>query len=186
MPLRKPRRLDAAALWEYALRALASRGHSIGEIREKLRRKAERAEDVDGVLSRLKQYALLNDRKFADSVAGSRLQNQGFGRARVLKELRQRRVAPAVAEQAVNETYREADETALIEAFLARKFRRIDLGAYLQEPKNLASAYRKLRTAGFSSGNSIRVLKRYAEEAEQLEGLEGAEAGEDAGGGETA
>lgn len=180
MAPRKPRRLDAAALWEYALRALASRAHSIGEIREKLHRKAERAGDVDGVLSRLKQYGLLNDRRFADAVAGSRLQNQGLGRARVLKELRQRRVAPAVAEQAVAEAYRETDEAALIEDFLARKFRRIDLGAYLREPKNLASAYRKLRTAGFSSGNSIRVLKRYAHEAEQLEGLE------DAGGGETA
>jgi hypothetical protein len=42
----------------------------------------------------------------------------------------------------------------------------------LAEEKHLASAYRKLRLGGFSSGNSIRVLKRYAAEADRLEGLE--------------
>ena len=37
--------------------------------------------------------------------------------------------------------------------------------------KELASAFRKLRGAGFSTGNSIRALKRYAAEAERLEEL---------------
>ena len=37
---------------------------------------------------------------------------------------------------------------------------------------DLASVYRKLRGAGFSSGNSIRVLKRYRAEAERLEEME--------------
>jgi hypothetical protein len=41
----------------------------------------------------------------------------------------------------------------------------------------LASAHRKLRLAGFSSGNAIRVLKRHAAEAEKLEGME--ESGEE-------
>ena len=57
----------------------------------------------------------------------------------------------------------------MIEAFLKRKYRGKDLGALLQEQKELASAFRKLRGAGFSTGNSIRVLKRYAAEAERLE-----------------
>jgi hypothetical protein len=33
-------------------------------------------------------------------------------------------------------------------------------------------AFRKLHGAGFSTGNSIRVLKRYAAEAERLEEME--------------
>ena len=45
-------------------------------------------------------------------------------------------------------------------------------GALLQEQKNLASVFRKLRGAGFSTGNSIRVLKCYAAEAERLEEIE--------------
>jgi len=36
----------------------------------------------------------------------------------------------------------------------------------------LASAFRKLRGAGFSAGNSIRVLKRYAADAERLEEMD--------------
>jgi regulatory protein len=60
----------------------------------------------------------------------------------------------------------------MIERFLARKYRGKDLGALLKEQKNLASAYRKLRQAGFSTGPSIRVLKRYAAEAERLEEMD--------------
>src|SRR5258708_2631057 len=99
-------------------------------------------------------------------------------RAQTIAELREklrrraaRRVAPAVAKKAAETAYRAVDEIALIENFLARKYRGKNLGALLAEEKHLASAYRKLRTAGFSFGNSIRVLKRYAAEAERLEDM---------------
>ena len=36
-----PSLLDAAGLWDFALKSLAARGLSAGELREKLRRKAE-------------------------------------------------------------------------------------------------------------------------------------------------
>jgi regulatory protein len=172
---RRKRQLGADQLFEYAVRALGSRAHSIGELREKLVRNAGDPADVDRVLSRHKQNGYLNDRKFADMVATTRLENQGFGRARVLQELRKRRVAPTVAEQAVTSAFEGKDELALIEAFLRRKFRNVDLGAHLQDEKRLASAYRKLRIAGFSSSNTIRVLKRFAAEAGRLEDLEGSE-----------
>lgn len=175
MAQRKPKRLEAAALAEYALRALSGRAHSISELREKLRRRAERAGDVEELLARLKRQGYLDDRKFAESFAAFRLGNEGFGRLRVLRDLRQKRVAPAVAEQAVGATYLEVDELRLIESFLERKYRRIDLKTYLAEPRHLASAYRKLRLAGFSSGNVIRALKRHSVEAESLESLEPAD-----------
>jgi regulatory protein len=168
----KPRRLAREELYEYALRALGGRAHSISELREKLRRRAEREQDIGEVLGRLKQLGYLDDRRFAQSYASWRLERDGFGRLRVLRELRQKRVAPAVADQAVNDAYRGADEVELIQAFLERKFRKLPLHEYLAEPRRLASAYRKLRLAGFSPGNSIRVLKRYSEQAEELESLE--------------
>lgn len=165
---RKPRQLDAEALWHYALRVVSGRAQSISEIREKLRRRAERAEDVPAILARLKEYGYLDDRRFAETFASARLENQGFGQARVLRDLRARRVAPKLAEQAVQQAFQETDEVTLIESFLARKYRKVGLRDFLAEPKNLAAAYRKLRLAGFSSGNTLRVLKRYAEEAEAL------------------
>lgn len=156
----------------YAARALASRAQTSGELREKLRRRAARREDVDQVLARLKDSGYLNDKRFAESFASWRRENQGLGKTRVMRDLMARRVAPALAKQAAETAYREVDELAMIEKFLERKYRGKDLGSLLAEEKHLASAYRKLRGAGFTTGNSIRVLKRYAAEAERLAEME--------------
>ena len=156
----------------YAARALSARALSSSELREKLRRRAARKEDVDGVLGRLKDAGYLNDKRFAELFANWRRDNGGFGKTRVMRDLMARRVAPGLAKQASDKAYEETDEIAMIEQFLARKYRGKDLGQLLQEEKNLASAYRRLRGAGFSTGNSIRVLKRYAAEADRLEEME--------------
>ena len=170
--MRAPKKLDAQALFEYALRLLSGRAQSSGEVREKLRRKAEKLTDIDGVLSRLKEYGFLDDRRFAEHFAQWRRENQGFGSARVLRDLRVRRVAPAVADGAVKNAFAGTDELKAIEEYLRKKMRNVPLARHLSDPKKLAAAYRKLRYAGFSSSNSIRVLKRYAAQADALEELE--------------
>ena len=167
--MKQPPKLDLDGLMSLAGRSLARRAQSLSELRARLKQRAARQEDVAEALSRLKEAGFLNDRKFADSFANWRRENQGLGKARVMRDLMARRVAPTVAKQAVDAVYSNSDETALIERFLERKYRGKELGRLLTEEKNLAAAYRKLRTAGFSSGNSIRVLKRYAAEAENLE-----------------
>jgi regulatory protein len=172
MATRKPKPLDQNALMEYAARSLSARAQSISELRTRLKRRAERQQDVDEVLARLKQGGVLNDRRFADSFANLRLENRGFGKARVMRDLMNRRVAPAVAQQAVTAAFHESDEIALIERYLERKYRGKNLPALLAEEKHLAAAFRKLRGAGFSTGNSIRVLKRYAAQAERLEEID--------------
>ena len=172
MAKKQPQALDRDKLLNVALRALGGRAHSSGELREKLRRRAESDEDVDAVLAKLREAGYLNDRRFAENYAAARLQNQGLGKARVLRDLRQRRVAPKLAEQVTDQTYRETDEAKLIEEFLRRKYRGKDLRAFLTEEKNLAAAFRRLRYAGFTSGQSIRVLKRFAAEPEALDSLE--------------
>jgi regulatory protein len=94
---------------------------------------------------------------------------------RVLRDLRQRRVAPKLAEQVTEKTYEQTDETKLIEEFLRRKFRGKQLSTFLSDEKNLAGAFRRLRYAGFSAGQSIRVLKRFASQPEVLDALESEE-----------
>ena len=154
---------------EYAGRALAARAQSVSELRTRLRRRAAEPKDVDSVIAYLKESGYANDRRFAGAFADWRLESQGLGKARVMRDLAARRVAPDVAKAAVEAAYKNADEAQLVESFLARKYRGKDLGALLREPKQLASAYRKLRTAGFSGGVSIRILKRYSAQAEELE-----------------
>ncbi len=171
----KPKRLlNEAELLDYALKTLGGRAVSAGELREKLRLRAERKADVDAVLAKVREYGYLNDNQFAETYAARRKENQGFGKARVLRDLRARRVSPTVAEKAVTTAFEGADETQLIEQFLARKFRKTPLSEVLAEPKGLASVYRKLRLAGYSSGASLRVLKKHSRDGEALDALEAA------------
>ena len=170
--MRSPKRLSSEGLWEYALRALGARAHSAGELREKLRRKAERAADVDTTLARLKENGYLNDRAFAESYAAARLENQGLGKARVLSDLRQRRVAPAVAERTVGKVYADVNEEKLIEDFVRRKYRMASRDQLFRDEKDLAAAYRRLRRAGFGAGNIVRVLKRFARDPDLLDAFE--------------
>ncbi|HEY3738554.1 MAG TPA: regulatory protein RecX [Bryobacteraceae bacterium] len=160
--------LDRDHLLEYAQRVLGMRALSIGELKQKLRLRAAVESDVDSVLSVLKQAGALNDRTFADSYAAARRTNQGFGQHRVLRDLMVKRVPSTVAKEAVREAYENTNELELIAQFLERKYRGKDLKVFLEEEKNLASAYRRLRTAGYSSSNSIKVLKRYASRAEEI------------------
>jgi regulatory protein len=170
--MREPKRLDAEALWQYALRVLAGRAHSSGELRQKLRNRAAKASDVDGVLARLKDHGYLDDKKFAEGFAAARLENQQLGKTRVIQELRQRRVAPAVAERTVQKIYQNVNEEELIEEVIRRKFRRAPRENLFQDQKELASAYRKLLRAGFRSASALKVLKRFARDPDLLDGFE--------------
>jgi len=167
MNARAPKRLDSGKLLDYALRVLSGRAHSLGELRQKLQRRAENAADIDQVMLKLKESGYLNDRRFAEGFANSRLANDGMGRMRVLRDLRQK-----LAEQVVEQTFRETDETQLVEAWLQRKYRGKPLPALLSDPKKLATVFRRLRYAGFSASVAINVLKRYAKEAEELEAID--------------
>ena len=153
----------------YAAQALSARAQSVSELRTKLRRKAAHKEDVDDVLAYLKESGYADDKRFADAFAGWRRENQGLGKARVVRDLMAKRVSPQVAQAAVEAAYKDTDEVTLIEGFLARKYRGKNLKTLLAEPKHLASAYRKLRVAGFGSATSIRVLKRYASTGEDID-----------------
>lgn len=171
-PRKKPSPLAAPALKDYALRLLAGRALTAGELRRKLAARAAAPGDVDGVLAQLKEYGFVDDARYAGHYAGARAGGGRYGAQRVLSELLKKRVAPATARRAVAEAFADVDEEEQIGQFLERKYRGKDLGALFADPRQLASAYRRLRTAGFARGPSIRVLKRYAEAAEQLEEFE--------------
>jgi regulatory protein len=179
MQERKVRHLDSEGLWAYALRVLGGHAHSTGQLREKLRRRAALAGDVDEVLARLKTAGYLDDRRFAEGFAAARLSGEKFGRTRVIQDLRQRRVAPALAESTVQKVYQEVDEEALIEDWIRRKFRLAQREGLFQDDKDMASAYRRLARAGFRSGEIVKVLKRFAKNPELLDNFEPPEEAEE-------
>jgi len=169
---RKVRPLDSDGLWTYALKCLSGRAHSIGELREKLRRRAERVTDVDDILGRLKEHGYLDDRRYAEGFAAARLSNDRLGRGRVIQDLRQRRVAPGLAEKTVSQVYEGVDEEALIEEWIRHKYRLAPREGLFQEEKDLAAAYRRLMRAGFRTGEIVRVLKRFAKNPDLLDNFD--------------
>jgi len=171
----KIRRLAAEALWSYALKILGGRAHSTGEMRQKLQRRAERAEDVEGILARLKDLGYIDDRRYAETYASARLANDKLGRTRVIRDLRQHRVAPALAEKTVGKVYADVDEEALIEEWVRKKYRLASREGLFQEDKDMASAYRRLLHAGFRAREIVKVLKRFAKNPELLDAFEAPE-----------
>lgn len=168
----KKRLLDAEGLWSYALKVLGGRAHSTGELKEKLRRRASRVADVEDILARLKDHGYLNDQRFAENFAASRLSNDKFGRTRVIQDLRQRRVAPALAERATRQVYQNVKEESLIEEWIRRKYRLAPREHLFEEDKDLAAAYRRLVRAGFRTGDIVQVLKRFAKDPGLLDSFE--------------
>ena len=55
MAFRAPKPLDVEGLMDYAAKALSVRGYTVSELRTRLKKRAARVEDVDAVLSRLKE-----------------------------------------------------------------------------------------------------------------------------------
>lgn len=171
--MRQSPKLPENALWEYALRVLGHRAHSAAQLRQKLSRRAESPEALAAVMAKLREYSFVDDQKFSDLFAASRLQNSGFGRMRVLQDLRSKQVSSAVAEEAVAKTFEGVDENELVQQYLDRKYRAVHLRLFLQEEKNLSAAYRRLRAAGFTSTASLAALRRYNQRTEDWNEPEG-------------
>jgi regulatory protein len=165
---RVAKRLPLEELKNFAMRTLGARPLSERELREKLATRATTPADVDTVLALMREYRGIDDQAFAENFSASRQANRLHGKQRVLADLRQRRIDPALARETVEKLYQDQDEAALIEAYLAKKYRGKNLRVLLQDPKQLASVVRRLATAGFTPGKSFAVLRRYSQLAAEL------------------
>ena len=161
-------KLQEDQLFDYAVRALAARACSSDELRFKLRQRAAKFADVDPVIARLKEIGYLDDKHFAEMYTTMRVENDGFGKARVLHDLRGRRVAPKLAEKAVSQAFQDKNEDEMVTAYIERRMPSVVAGNHTDD-KKLAAAYRKLRRAGFASGPILNALKRFAAHPELLD-----------------
>jgi regulatory protein len=125
--------------------------------------------DADAVIDRLKEIGYLDDRRFAEGYANARVENEGFGRMRVLNDLRARKVSGDMAERAVERALGDKTEAESIDAFIERRMPSVFAGGKIEDERKLAAAYRKLRRAGFTSGPVLSALKRIAARPETLD-----------------
>ena len=138
------------------------RAHSIHEMKEYLERRAEEKNLVAPVVARLREQNYLDDGKFALNYARSHAQSRRQGRFRIARELRVRGVPDRHIEAALDSVFAETDEASLVRARLKRKL--AQSRGPLDE-KKLASLYRSLLAAGFSS-DVIRTELRHLTRAD--------------------
>jgi regulatory protein len=107
-----------------ALRILAGRACSEGQLREKLivRRGADPAL-VEECIARLKELGYVNDDLFAHSYARYRVSAKPLGRARLARELALKKVARSRIDDALDLVFGEVPEEALIDRAIARRMR---------------------------------------------------------------
>jgi regulatory protein len=166
---KRPRKLAAEELFEYAVKCLGARAYSTGDLKSKLRMRAAHPPDAEATIDRLKDIGYLDDQRFAEGYAAARVENEGFGRARVLNDLRAHQISGELAGQAVESALGDRGEAELIDAFIARRMPAVVSGRPIDDERKLAAAYRKLRRAGFTSGPILTALKRLAARPESIE-----------------
>jgi regulatory protein len=175
MAFGRPRKLfTEAELYEYAVGALARRMRSVAELKRLLRNRVEADTEigktlVELIVVRLKDQGYLNDAKYAAAFSSYRRDNEKFGRARVVNDLKAKGVHGDVIQKAVSSVYDGAKEENLARDYLRRK--------RLQKPKDkdqkqAARIFRNLMRAGFGAKTIFTILKKWDVDEETLTELE--------------
>ena len=154
----KPRTIDSEpALYDAAIKILMRRAHSVSEMKKALIRHTADEDLIQKVIARLKQSGLIDDARYAKQFARQRTEIRHQGKYRVARELRARGVQDHHIETAVAEASANTDEAAQVRQRIDRKlkFLRGEI-----DDRKIASLYRSLLRAGFSSDTIRRELKR--------------------------
>jgi regulatory protein len=143
-----------------ALRMLARRPYSLGEMRRALERKFPDSDQVRTAISRLRELHYLDDQKFAEQYASSLVRNRAFGRGRIRRELKAKLVDYRQIEPALTQAFEETSEHDLLEQTLDKKLRTLRLP--LTRAK-LATLCQSLLRRGFRGGDIIKAVRRRPE-----------------------
>jgi regulatory protein len=103
-----------------AVRLLTRRDYTTVELRRKLLERGCPAEEADASIADLTSQGLLDDRRIAAAHVRTSARIKGRGRLRIRRELEERGIPRALAQELLAELP-EDDEAAAIDRFLARK-----------------------------------------------------------------
>jgi|ERR1043166_6451516 regulatory protein len=107
-----------------AVRLLAAKPRSIGELRQRLLEKLWTNESiVDAVIEKLKEYKYLDDEQFASDLAVSKLRQKPQGKHRLRQSLSQKKLSKETMETAIDRAFEKLPEEKLIEQAIERRLR---------------------------------------------------------------
>ena len=159
-PRKRPQPLDEAALYEYAVAALARQMRTVAELKRLMSRRVEAGEagesKMAAVVARLAEQHYLDDRGFASNYARLRLENQSLGKRRVQQELIRKGVQAELIAGSLESAYAQVTEEELARRYVARK-RMVKP----QNDKETARLVRRLVAAGFSFAIISTLLKSW-------------------------
>ena len=163
--------LGEAALFEYAVGALARKMRSVRDLKRLMRTRAEDGDvgerAMDAVVARLKELNYLSDTRFAADYTRLRKENEKFGRRRVQQDLAQKGVHKELVASTIAEAYEDIDEVALAREYIARKRMKRPEGD--DAKKQAARVMGRLMRAGFSAGAIFKVLREWDVEVDEVE-----------------
>jgi regulatory protein len=120
--------------YNYALNLLAARPYSSSALRRKLGQKEYEAADADDAIRRLLDNGLLDDAKYAEQFARSKMLSTGASKRRLTQDLYRKGIKGDVATQAIANVVEqdEIDPTAVIERVARKKLAQLgDLEAVI-------------------------------------------------------
>lgn len=160
-------------LYEYAVNALARRMRTVAELKRMMRARMEDAESeygqtlVELVIRRLKDHGYLNDSQYAASFSSLRRDNQKFGRARIVTDLKAKGVHGDLINKAVDAAFEGVNEERQAREYLRKK--RLDKP---KDQKQAARIFRQLARAGFRTRTILTILKNWNVDEDTLTALE--------------
>jgi regulatory protein len=170
-PKKKREPLAEAALFEYAVGALARKMRTVRDLKRLMRTRAEEGEAgeraMDRVVARLKELNYLSDTRFAADYTRLRKENEKFGRRRVQQDLVQKGIHKDLVASTLATAYDDVDEVALAREYIARKRMKRPEGE--DAKKQAARVMGRLMRAGFSAGTIFKVLREWDVEVDEIE-----------------
>lgn len=169
----KRRTYSEEEMYEYAVGALGRRMRTVAELKRLMRARVEDPDSeyaetlVELVIRRLKDQGYLNDSNYAAYYSSMRRDNQKFGRARVITELKTRGVHGSVIEKAIETAYDGVSDEKQAREYLRKK--------RMEKPKDqkqTARIFRQLVRAGFGTKTIFAILKKWDVDDETLTALE--------------
>lgn len=107
-----------------AVKLLAAKPRSIGELRERLLEKNwTNAEIVDRVIVKLEEYKYLDDKQFASDLAVSKLRQKPQGKRRLLQSLSQKKLSKENVDNAIKSAFEKLPEPELIDRAIEKRLR---------------------------------------------------------------
>jgi len=140
-----------------ALKMLAGRELSEAQVRQRLARRKYDSGDIDNAIERLKAGGYIDDARAAAVIARRETTVRRRGKARVSNRLRAAGIAPAVADRAIEQAFKDVDADALLDASLERRLRG---RTRIEDDKEMQRLYRYLIGQGFEGDRVLAKLRK--------------------------